>query len=345
MKTEEEQIIHDFVKKVEEKLPTWLKDKREELKSVLAELEEHIWDKATEIGKGTPDAQAVQTAIEQMGTPDAIAREYKRRGTPKVYITEELWPSYTRVLLALVIVVVSVNVISSIIQAIATGEWIYAFEVGSILNGVVIVFVIVSIIFVSLSMQGYLPEDFKSKFLRGDKTPASPTKTGTPEKPVKYVNVVGDFIGGVLNIVFGVVLIMLRSILAGIPIEGLAASLTAYEGYFLYVSVLGILVIIGGITNLARCMAGNDPRTGYLHRRIRIASAIATLAAIPFLVIMLLHPELCPLVIVNVGSPGTFIIGIAPEFFPIYQQVFGVIIGFTFLGGCVDIYKAVTLKA
>ncbi len=344
MKTQEEQIIHDFLKKVEEKLPAWLKDKREELKSVLTELEEHIWDKATELGKGTPDEGAIQAALAEMGAPDAIAREYKRRGTPKVYITEELWPSYTRVLLALVLVVVCVNVMSSIIEAITTGEWLYALDVSGILTGSTFVFVIVSLVFIGLSMQGYLPEDFKSKFLRGEKVPASPAQGSAPEKPQKFVHVAGEFIGGILNLVFGTILILLRSIFANIPVEGLAEALVPYEEYFLYIVALGIIVIICGIISLARSIAGNDPRTGPLHRKLRIANVIATFASISFLGLMLVHPELCPFIMVSIGSSTTFMIGIAPEFYYVYQQVFGVIIALTVLGGGIEIYKAVTLK-
>jgi len=361
MKTQEEQIVRDFIKKVKEKLPSWLKDKHDELKSVLTELEEHVWDKATEIGKGSPDASAVQAAIDEMGAPSAIAREYKRRGTPKVYITEELWPSYTRTLLAAILVVVCVNVISFCIQGITTGSWVEALEsLNGIMSGGIWVFVIVSLIFVGLSMEGYLPEDFKSKFLRGKKTPAIPTQEGTPEKPVKFVNVAGDFIGGILNVVFGIVLIILRSILTNLPVEGLAQSLAAYEEGFLYLAAMGIFVIICGIAELARSFVGNDQRMGYLHRRLRIVSIIATFATIPLLIILLVRPEIFPLLIIQTGPdsfaigigiwaaepgfPAIFMLGIPVEYYIYYQEVVGVIIAITVLSGCVEIYKAVTLK-
>ncbi len=345
MNTQEEQIIHDFVKKVEEKLPTWLKEKRGELKSVLAELEEHIWDKATELGKGNPDAGTVQAAIAEMGTPSAIAREYKRRGTPKVFITEELWPSYTRTLLAVILVVVSINLVSFFIEGFATASWVQALEnFDGIYSGVLLAFVIVSLVFVGLSMQGWLPEDFKSKFLRGRKANASLSPSSTPEKPVKFVRVAGEFVGGVVNIIFGGVLIMLRSILANIPIEGFAKALADYEEFFIYLIPLGIILIINGGTQLVRSLLGNDPRTGHLHRTFRIVNAIATFAAISFLTIMLIHPEMVPLFIINIGETTTFSMGIPPEFYPVCQQVFGVIIALTALGGSIEVYKAVTLK-
>ena len=91
-------LIKDYLKEVKSKLPEWLKDKKEH-KEILAELEEHIWSKADELsGMGQPTVESVQMAISSMGSPQSIAKEYKRRGTPKVYITKEMWPLYLKVL-------------------------------------------------------------------------------------------------------------------------------------------------------------------------------------------------------------------------------------------------------
>ena len=90
-------IIKEYLKEVEKRLPEWLKDKKEH-KEVLAELEDHIWSKAEELsGMGQPTIETVQMAISHMGKPETIAKEYKRRGTPKYYITEEMWPSYLKI--------------------------------------------------------------------------------------------------------------------------------------------------------------------------------------------------------------------------------------------------------
>ena len=92
-----EKLINEFLKDVKTKLPEWLKDKKEH-KEILAELEDHIWSKAEELSETSrPTLETVQIAIDHMGTPESIAKEYKRRGTPKFYITEELWPYYKNV--------------------------------------------------------------------------------------------------------------------------------------------------------------------------------------------------------------------------------------------------------
>ncbi len=40
--------VREYIKEVEKNLPEWLKDKKEH-KEILADLEEHIWSKATEV--------------------------------------------------------------------------------------------------------------------------------------------------------------------------------------------------------------------------------------------------------------------------------------------------------
>ena len=159
-------IIKEYLKKVEKKLPEWLKDKKEHIE-VLAELEEHIWSKAEELtGMGQPTIQSVQRAISHMGTPESIAKEYKRRGTPKFYITEELWPSYSKALGGVFALVLVITLITQILDMIfgnaGFGQFIGNVFQGLLIGGL-ITFAIITLIFVGLSMEGYFPEDFKSK--------------------------------------------------------------------------------------------------------------------------------------------------------------------------------------
>ena len=79
-------IVREYIKEVEKRLPEYLKDKKEH-KEILADLEEHLWSKAAELSEtGQPNEKSVKQAIEHMGTPQSIAKEYKRRGEPKYYI-------------------------------------------------------------------------------------------------------------------------------------------------------------------------------------------------------------------------------------------------------------------
>ena len=84
--------VQAFLKEVEDKLPGWLKDDKFEKHEVLNELEEHLWDKAEDLAGGEDINEGhIHQAITSMGNPERIGKEYKKRGTPHVYITKEWW--------------------------------------------------------------------------------------------------------------------------------------------------------------------------------------------------------------------------------------------------------------
>ena len=168
-------LIEDFLKRVEEKLPQWLKDKPDELKEITEELKEHILDNAEQIsGTDSLTMESVQQAITKMGSPSRIAREYKMRGTPKIFITEELFPIYVVAMEAALLAIISiiaimtlVGVISAIVSAIMfNAAWTFVGAaigqgIGGVFLGAASIFTVVTVIFVALSMEGYLPEDFE----------------------------------------------------------------------------------------------------------------------------------------------------------------------------------------
>ena len=91
MNNQVKKMVKNFLDEVKEKLPGWLKENEVELDDVLTQLEEHVYEKATELARSEDiDINSMRQAIFEMGKPEDIAREYKRRGTPKVFITEEL---------------------------------------------------------------------------------------------------------------------------------------------------------------------------------------------------------------------------------------------------------------
>ncbi|MBD3215676.1 MAG: hypothetical protein GF311_23900 [Candidatus Lokiarchaeota archaeon] len=154
--------IDEFLQDVKSKFPEWLKAKPEQVNDILADLELQVIEKAREIsGMEEPPREAIKEAIYAIGTPESIAKVYKKRGTPKFYITEELWDFYLRALLFSMAVVVIINFIR-VIVLILFAPW-YAL-LGEFLSGVYIGFLIVLVVttglFAFLSMEGYLPEDF-----------------------------------------------------------------------------------------------------------------------------------------------------------------------------------------
>ena len=99
MSYSEQEMINNYLSRVFKKLPEWLKLKKEEADKILKDLESQILDEATNIANGQdPTDSHIQQALIQIGTPESIAKLYKRRGTPKLFITEELFDFFIRTL-------------------------------------------------------------------------------------------------------------------------------------------------------------------------------------------------------------------------------------------------------
>ncbi len=163
MVSEAQHEIDLFIKKVEEKLPGYLGDNSQERKEILAEMEEHIWDKAEELAKDSdPTMDEIREAIAGMGSPDRIAKEFKKRGTPKVYIYEEWWEWYLKVL---GIVMLCIGGFAAISVLFSIGRKTFFEILGAFIEvlwtGGLFGLIIVTVIFVALSMHGYLPQDLK----------------------------------------------------------------------------------------------------------------------------------------------------------------------------------------
>ncbi|MCE7745267.1 MAG: hypothetical protein GPJ52_09060 [Candidatus Heimdallarchaeota archaeon] len=160
---ERQELIKTFLYDVERKLPFWLKDEKDNIKDILEELETHIWDRATELAEGgEPSEEQIELVIDQMGSPSKIAGEYKRRGKPKYFITEELFPIYTKILIIVGAVLVGFNFIGLLFSFIGTttAREVFGDFFQGIFISIAITLVLITIQFVYLSKEGYLPEDF-----------------------------------------------------------------------------------------------------------------------------------------------------------------------------------------
>jgi len=325
-KNEMERLVKEFLKDVKIKLPDWLKDKKE-YKEILAELEDHVWSKAEELSNtGQPTLETVQVAIEQMGTPENIAKEYKRRGTPKVYITKELWPLYIKVLTILFLVIIAVNIIIPIINVIfdniSADEIVESIATG-LQAGLFGSFAVVTIIFVALSMQGYFPEDFKSKKSLKDEAKqvelakerglAYQTKDGKPLKP--FIKPVGEIIGGIVVISIGLFLFIQ-------PIPGLNELID--PEFLLLVRFGSLFIITEGFLDMTRGLIGN--RQVSTHQIIHIITIIVKLTSISIAVLMMMRPEIFPIIIYSESSDVFQNIGIKPEFYNTFRAIAALVI-------------------
>ncbi|MHA2290443.1 MAG: HAAS signaling domain-containing protein [Promethearchaeota archaeon] len=155
-------IVKKYINQVKQKLPEWLKWKEEELKNVLDDLEAQLFGEARAISQGEEITDLdIEQAIERMGTPESIAKLYKNRGTPKFFLTQELFDFYLRTLFFFFGVIIFINVIVGVFQFFFRVWW----EVlGGIFSGIwigcLIATIVITIVFVYFSMEGFLPEDF-----------------------------------------------------------------------------------------------------------------------------------------------------------------------------------------
>ena len=317
-------MVKDYLKKIKEKLPEWLKEDKEELKDVLSEIEEHIWDKAEELSEnGDPTESSIQLALSNMGTPESIAKEFKRRGVPKVYITEDLWPLYTRVLGILSAVVVMVNVVVMIINIVAGS---FQLDFVGILFWLAGIFTIVTLIFVGLSMEGFLPEDFKTEEerKREKKELSIAEKNGWPispntRKPLKsFIQPTGMIVGGIIQMAIGLIFL--------IQPETDFTHLIEPE-FLALLRIFGVFIISEGCLNLIRGVIGNQLVTK--HQIIISIKIFLSIMTISLLVILVEKPELVPFV---------------PFEKHLISWFFAFIVFLAIIGIISDTYKAVTLE-
>ena len=250
-------LLTNYLKDVKKKLPDWLKDNKEEVNDILAELEEHIMDHASEIsGTDNPDSVSIKKAIDKMGSPEKIARGYKQRGTPKYFISEELWPTYTKVLSFLIpitfIVIALVQVVlvepNNFLQALTNG-------ITSSYPVIITFVLLATFIFVGLSFEGYLPQDLGTQDRTQEK---GEDPTSEFYKPDEFLlnGIVGTFFG-LLVIMIPIDMINLFRIIVNIIIglfgqSPLAMYSTMSADVQVLMTLIGIIAIITGIVNLGK---------------------------------------------------------------------------------------------
>ena len=336
---EMENIVKDYLKDVKKALPDWLKDKKEH-KEILADLEEHIWQKAEELSDiGQPTEDSVQLAIAHMGTPKSIAKEYKRRGTPKVYITKEMWSLYKKVLIIVFSVIIGISIFSQLISIIFENVAIDEIAdniIMGIQNGIFASFAIITIIFVVLSMEGYFPEDFRSKKeIKKEKRQREVTyERGLPyrpeaEKKVKpFIKPAGEIIGGLVVIGIGFFLLIQ-------PIPGLTNLI---DPEFLLLVRLGSLFLIAeGALDLSRGLIGNrQPET---HRVIHIITIIVKLTSVSIAVLIMSRPEIFPIIVTDEPTNSFVNIGIATDFYGLFRGIAALVIFIIILSTLEDFIK------
>lgn len=330
-------LIKEFLDEVELKLPFWLKNESDELKGVLKELEEHIEDKTEALeATGKTKLESTQLAIADMGSPSSIAREYKRRGTPKLYISEELFPTYLNVLrIAGMIVGIVTAVLLSLSVLITTllgGNGLEAFFSGlsSFIIWTIIIAAGITALFTWLSYEGYFPDDlrklFKSKKdLVKESKPTSrsapPKTTISPkgeqpkrEYPKRLDKPSGLIAGGIVTWVFG--LLAIWQPFTQITVLFDPGFLWILKGIGIFWIIIGTFELVHGIVVSWSYQA---------NKALYPARAVISLSSISMVIWLLLNPEVFPIPVWT-QETGFQILSIATEFYWLYYLVGGLII-------------------
>jgi len=295
---ESKELIEAFKEEVTKKLPIWLKTEASELKDFLVELEDHIWDKATEYAEGKdPSLMHVREAIISMGHPRKIAKEFRTRGNPKFFITEELWPAYYKILIGASALVVLINVLVMAIDLAKTdvvvGPIIGQF-LESLFAGFAYVFAGITLVFVQLSYHGFLPEDFKRIAAEADKEKERRAKIKPKIKPMKERSIIpstGSYLfEGIMGLVGGGILVFYPFININ----------EAYINYWmpdlpLWLKFVGGVMIISGVIRFSQALIGKNLRLQQLFLTLGIVPMGLNLA-------LLLQIHFNPEIVTNVLS-------------------------------------------
>jgi len=161
---EEAEIINAYLCKIKKSLPLGIRLKRDELNDILDEIEEHLWEIAIEsAGDNEPNELDVQIAISQMGEPQNIAGKFTNRSTPYVYISEELYPSYTKfrkILFWSSILTFAIHALSTSFLPTILSFFLY-YRVFLIIGMSFTSIIIIGLVFYYLSMTGYIPYEIR----------------------------------------------------------------------------------------------------------------------------------------------------------------------------------------
>ena len=162
MSGSENKLIKEYINQVKKKMPEWLKWKEKQLQNILDDLERQVINEANQFAAGSePTNNDFQEAIDRMGSPESIAKLYKRRGKPKYFITEELFEFYLRTLFFFWGIIVLINIVIAVFQVFVNPWWeILGSAFSGIWVGCLISAVVITVIFVYFSYEGFLPEDF-----------------------------------------------------------------------------------------------------------------------------------------------------------------------------------------
>ncbi|NHJ22358.1 MAG: hypothetical protein EAX91_15540 [Candidatus Lokiarchaeota archaeon] len=164
----EAEMINQYLCEIKNNLPLWIRLNKTELNEILNEIEDHIWEIAIENTENKkPNETDLQIAISQIGDPKELANKYTAKSTPRVFISNELWPFFLRYLK-----IILFSCIFSMLFPFAWSFVVFGINLESLSFYMrlylLIIYIslglVISIVFFYLSTYGYIP--YESRITR-----------------------------------------------------------------------------------------------------------------------------------------------------------------------------------
>ena len=280
MDTHAEQLLSVYIEKVKEHIPDFIKNNTSRYEDILSRIELDLKGKAlVRAGSLADVTEAIMAqVIDEAGKPHRFITPYLQRGTPRIFITDELMPLYKKVLFSAGIIIVVIILILNLLKiGNENGGAIFADTLGGIISGLTILFTAVTAAFFGLSKMGIFPEDLRRGFMQevssrrnqdseegfGKKAPGD-SKNSFKHKKIE------DIVGGILGILFGMYLFL------GYP---LGIINDANPLFLEWLGLFGLFILVKGIFNVGKTIA---TIRGLWARRIVYATAeLLNIFAIP----------------------------------------------------------------
>jgi len=174
----EAEIISNYLCLIKKSLPLSIRLRKNELKDILDEIEEHIWEKVIEsVGDKEPTEIDIQIAISQIGEPKEIATKFASESTPYIYISDELYPSYRKhrktLFWSSLLWLIMFLIPHPFSEGSSTGAPFIRLLENPFYNSILIMpiildsfFIFTGIIFCYLSITGYVPYEIRTSKLQ-----------------------------------------------------------------------------------------------------------------------------------------------------------------------------------
>ncbi len=155
------EVIKTYLKKVKRKLPFWLK--RAEKRDVIKKLENEIREVVLDFKESSQLTQEnLKYFLANLGNIKIILSEYKQQGTPKIFISKELWSWYLTTLKSFLVYFILISIFFFILEGSLNASFWFLW---------IFILIIATQLFTFFSLHDIIPENTVVSGRKKNKTP------------------------------------------------------------------------------------------------------------------------------------------------------------------------------